>query len=148
LGLRCVETAAPIAERLGIPIRIERGLSEWLNSEWFPEPPELLPMSVLAQRFPRVDVTFRSRGDARLGESGQEALRRAGDTALELAAEFEEGLAMVGHGASALGAMAALLEIPPEHLSDLEYGELVELVKEGDRWRPRGDSGCSSVWTR
>lgn len=135
--LRCVETAAPIAERIGIPIRIERGLSEWLNSEWFSEPPELLPISELVQRFPRVDATFRSRGDARFGESGHEALRRAGDTALELATEFEESLVMVGHGASVLGAMAALLGCPPESLSDLEYGGLVELVREKDGWRAR-----------
>ena len=88
---------------LPLTIRIERGLSEWLSSEWFTEPPDLPTASVLAQRFPHVDVTYRSRGDARFGESGQEALRRAGDTALNLAAEFEESLAMVGHGASVLG---------------------------------------------
>lgn len=141
--LRCVETADPIAERLGLTIRIERGLSEWLSSEWFPEPPGLFLTCELAERFPRVDVAYRSRGDARFGESGREALRRAGETALALAVEFEGSIAMVGHGASVLGAMAALLWTPPEHLSDLEYGNLVELVNREGRWRLRGDGSST-----
>jgi broad specificity phosphatase PhoE len=136
--LRCVETAAPIAERVGVAIRIERGLSEWLNSEWFPEPPELLPLSVLAESFPRVDVTYRSRGDAQYGESGPGALRRSGDTARKLAAEYAGNLVMVGHGASVLGAMAALLGLDPERVPDVGYGGLVELAEAGKLWRAAG----------
>ncbi len=36
--LRCVQTASAIASRLGgVPLRVEPGLSEWLNPSWFPE---------------------------------------------------------------------------------------------------------------
>jgi broad specificity phosphatase PhoE len=134
--LRCVETAAPIAQRLGLAIRIERGLSEWLNSEWFPEPPELLPLAGLARRFPRVDATHRPRGEARYGESGSDALRRSGETALQLVAEFEGSLLMVGHGASVLGATAALSGRAPEDVPDLAYGGLIRLVQAGGHWIP------------
>jgi broad specificity phosphatase PhoE len=132
--LRCLETAAPIADRTGIEIRVERGLCEWLNAEWFTELPRLLPVSASARRFRRIDVTYRSRGTARYGETGREALRRSGETARALAVEFEGNLAMVGHGASTLGAWAALLEVAPETLPDLDYGEAVELVQERGRW--------------
>jgi broad specificity phosphatase PhoE len=68
------------------------------------------------------------------GETGEQALHRSGETARMLAAEFGGNLAMVGHGASALGALAGLLEVAPESLSDLDYGEAVELVQERGRW--------------
>jgi broad specificity phosphatase PhoE len=142
--LRCVETAAPIAERLGVAIRIERGLSEWLNAEWFPEPPELLPLAVLARRFPRVDATHRTRGAARYGESGPDALRRSGETARRLVAEFEGSLVLVGHGASVLGATAALCGRAPEEVPELAYGGLVRLVWQGDRWKSAPAPACAS----
>lgn len=132
--LRCVETAAPIAERLGLAIKLELGLCEWLNAEWFSTPPDLLPVAELTQRFPRVDVAYRSRGAARYGESGEEALRRAGETARSLAGEFDGSLAMVGHGASVLGAISALLGTDPREMPDLGYGCLIELVQEHSGW--------------
>jgi len=132
--LRCVETAAPIAARLGLAIHLELGLCEWLNAEWFSKAPDLLPVGELARRFPGVEAGYRSRGAARYGESGEEALRRSGETARALAAEFEGGLAMVGHGASVLGALTALLGVGPRDAPDLGYGCLVELVQEDGRW--------------
>jgi broad specificity phosphatase PhoE len=132
--LRCVETAAPIAERLGLAIKLELGLCEWLNAEWFPDPPDLPSAGELAQRFPRVEPGYRSRGAARYGESGEEALRRSGETARALAAEFEGSLALVGHGASLLGALIALLGVAPREAPDLGYGCLIELVQEDGRW--------------
>src|SRR5208337_594474 len=87
--LRCVETAAVVVERLGLTIKIDVGLSEWLNADWFSKPPELLPGAELVRQYPQVDPSYRSRGTARYGESGTEALRRSGDTVRRLAAEFD-----------------------------------------------------------
>ena len=35
--LRCVQTAQVIADALGVPLRIEPGLCEWLNADWYGE---------------------------------------------------------------------------------------------------------------
>jgi len=33
--LRCVQTAALIAKSIGVPLRVEPGLCEWLNGDWY-----------------------------------------------------------------------------------------------------------------
>lgn len=133
--LRCVETAAPLVERLGRRLYLEPGLSEWLNREWFPEAPALQPLDALAHRFPCVDTTYRPRGRARYGESGEEALRRSGDVARILAEEGEGTLVLVGHGASVRGALSGLLEAAHQGLPDVDSGWAMELGRHGAGWR-------------
>jgi len=151
--LRCAQTAGFAAEALGLAIRLEPGLSEWQTPEWFPEPPRLLAPAELASRGLRIDLGYRPRGGARYGESGIEALRRSGDTARRLVADFPGDLVLVGHGASVLGATAALLGIAPETvaetapLPDSPYAGLVQLVAgaagTGDG-RPRAAEGSDA----
>ncbi len=137
--LRAVETANIVAEDLDLSIKIEPGFSEWLNSAWFREPPETLPVDELTRRFPRIDHDYRPRGIASYGESGDEALRRSGETAVRLAHEFSEDFLIVGHGASVLGATAALLRLAPGEppqglLPQMPFGCLVKLVRQADAW--------------
>lgn len=129
-----------MAERLGLAIRIEPGLSEWLNVEWFPQPPDVLPPSELRRFAPAIDLSYRPRGGARYGESGLDALRRSGDVIGRLAAEFGGDFVVVGHGASVLGAAAALLGIAPESaeaspIGELPYGSISKLVERDGAWR-------------
>jgi broad specificity phosphatase PhoE len=137
--LRCVETAAPIAGRLDLPIALEEGLSEWLNPAWFPAPPQTAPIAELAARVPAVDPRHASRGRARYGESGEEALLRAGDTARRLVEDFGGDLLLVGHGASVIGAAAGLLGIAPARVGSVlpepPYGSLSRLAATGGGWR-------------
>jgi broad specificity phosphatase PhoE len=144
--LRCVETAQPVAARLGLPIKIEPALSEWLNRAWFPSFPDVLPVAELARRFPEVDRGYAARGEARYGESGEEALVRSAHAARRITREFAGDLLLVGHGASVLGAASGLLGDAQrfdggEALPELPYACLVELVDEGAGWRLvlRGD---------
>ncbi len=138
--LRCVETTSPIADALDLAIALDEGLSEWLNREWFPERPALMDPAAAARRFPRVDPAYRPRGAARHGEGGEEALCRAGDLARRLVHEFEGDLLLVGHGASVLGAAAALLGAPigpaggplPSELPTASLSKLVQ--KDGSTW--------------
>lgn len=120
--LRCVETAAPLSERLSLPIALEPGLSEWMNRAWFPEPPELHPLEELVRRFPRIDAAWTPRGCARHGESGEEALERSGRVARMLAEELSGAVVLVGHGASTLGATCALLRVHSAAAPELDYG--------------------------
>jgi broad specificity phosphatase PhoE len=138
--LRCVETTSPIADALDLAIALDDGLSEWLNREWFPQRPALMDPASAARRFPRVDPAYRSRGAAQHGEAGEQALQRAGRLARRLVDEFEGDLLLVGHGASVLGAAAALLgaRIGPTGgslPSELPTASLSKLVQQGDAWQ-------------
>jgi broad specificity phosphatase PhoE len=139
--LRCAETASPIADALELAIALDDGLSEWLNREWFPERPVLLGPAAAARRFARIDRLYRSRGSAQYGESGEAALQRAGLLARHLVSEFSGDLLLVGHGASVLGAAAALLgtRIGPAGgplPSELPTASLTKLVQQPDTtWR-------------
>jgi broad specificity phosphatase PhoE len=147
--LRCVETAEPIAERLRLRIRVEDGLSEWLNREWFPRVPELLSLEDLARRVPAIDLAYGSRGAARHRESGEEALARSGAVARRLVREFAGDLVLVGHGASVLGATAGLLGKEGESLPlDLPYACLFCLVEEDGRFRLEQRASTSHLTAR
>lgn len=130
--LRTVETAHYVAEALDLSIKVESGLSEFLNPNWFFSTPECLTIDSLSQLFPRVDRSYTSRVIAEFPETEQTALRRAGKVARHLAAEFPQNLLLVGHGASVLGATRGLLE-DPVHVSCPLCG-LFKLVKQGDEW--------------
>jgi broad specificity phosphatase PhoE len=145
--LRCIETARSVAARLGLAIKIEPGLSEWLNREWFPSFPDVLPLAELICRAPEIDASYAPRGEARYGESGEEALSRSGRVARRLASEFAGDLLFVGHGASVLGAATGLLEEAgsseaTEALPEPPYACLIKLVDQGDGWQLelRGDT--------
>jgi broad specificity phosphatase PhoE len=123
--LRTIETAVPLAAVHGLPMAIEPGFSEWLNVAWFPEPPETAPLSKLRARFP-IDCGYRPRATARYGESGREALDRAGKTMRQLLRDFDGNLVIVGHGASVLGAARSVLgtdEPGPDQSAQGDDGE-------------------------
>jgi broad specificity phosphatase PhoE len=136
---RTLQTADVLARELLLPIKVEKGLAEWLNREWFPEPPEILSTEESLSQFPRIEKGYRSRGSAVYGESGHQALKRSGETARRLASDFPEDCVLVGHGASVLGATVGLLGIPPSEsgavLGDMPYGCLVKLVQRDHGWQ-------------
>jgi broad specificity phosphatase PhoE len=136
--LRCVQTAQHVAAALDLRIKIEPGLSEWLSPAWFPQPPKLLSLDELARRFPRVDRTYRARGSAQYGESGDAALERSGATARRLVDEFRGHLLLVGHGASVLGATVGLLGVDVDAvrpaLGSMPYAGIVKLVQHSATW--------------
>lgn len=107
--LRTVETAHHIAEALDLPVRIEHGACEWLNPEWFPEPPRLMSPHELRERFPRVDTNYRSMLLPTYPEDAASASRRAGEAACLVADRFRENLLLVGHGHSVGGMTFGLM---------------------------------------
>ncbi|MBE8990399.1 histidine phosphatase family protein, partial [Nostoc sp. LEGE 12450] len=102
--LRTVQTANAVAELLNLPIKLETGLSEWLNPVWMTEEPERLSTPALAELFPRIDSSYTSRIAAKYPETHEKVRERSGQTARCLATEFfPEDILLVAHGASVLG---------------------------------------------
>lgn len=132
--LRTVQTAFQVAEALDLPIKVEAGLSEWLNPHWMPAMPEKLPLDVLAQTFPRIDRSYTSRVVPEYPESNLEVLRRAGKTAVLLATEFPGDILLVGHGASVLGTTMGLLGGTIEPKINAVLCCLVKVVRYGQEW--------------
>jgi broad specificity phosphatase PhoE len=55
--LRDLETAAPLADFLDLPLQVESGLSECLTPDGFPIPEPALGPDELVKRFPRINLT-------------------------------------------------------------------------------------------
>lgn len=132
--LRTVQTANQVAEALDLPIKLESGLSEWLNSAWMTAMPERMSMDALTELFPRIDTSYTSRVVAEYPETREQALKRAGVTARLLADELQEDLLLIGHGASVLGATMGLVGGIAETEIKANLCCLVKVVRQDSEW--------------
>jgi len=130
--LRTVQTATMVADALDLPIKLESGLSEWLNPAWMKTEPERLPLEVLQERFPRIDPSYTSRAIARYPETNDQVLDRTSQTVRLLVEQFSEDILLVGHGASVVGTTQGLVGGTPEVNAALCC--LVKLVRQGQEW--------------
>lgn len=130
--LRTVQTASRVADALDLPIKLESGLSEWLNPAWMKTEPERLPLDVLQERFPRIDPSYTSRVIARYPETNDQVLDRTSETVQRLVAEFSQDILLVGHGASVVGTTQGLVGGTPEVNAALCC--LVKLVRQEQKW--------------
>ncbi|MEI1373303.1 histidine phosphatase family protein [Nostoc sp. UHCC 0926] len=133
--LRTVQTANAVAELLNLPIKLETGLSEWLNPVWMTEEPERLSTPALAELFPRIDTSYTSRIAANYPETREKVRERSGQTARCLATEFlPDNILLVAHGASVLGgAMGLVGEIAITEVK-ASLCSLVKVVREDPEW--------------
>lgn len=133
--LRTVQTANAVAEMLNLPIKLETGLSEWLNPVWMTEEPERLSTPALADLFPRIDTSYTSRIAAKFPETHEKVRERSGQTARCLATEFfPEDILLIAHGASVLGgAMGLVGEIAKTEVK-ASLCSLVKVVREDPEW--------------
>ena len=106
--LRAVQTAHEIADILELGVHLEPGLGEHLNPEWFPEPPELRPISELQKRFARLVVSHPLGAVPRYPETLASAHQRSADAVGRIAAHVNFPVLFVGHGASVSGAVLIL----------------------------------------
>ncbi len=130
--LRTVQTATQIANILDLSIKLESGLSEWLNPAWMKTTPEKLPLEVLQQSYPRIDSSYTSRVIANYPETSEMVLERTAQTARRLTSEFSEDMLLVGHGASVVGTTQGLVGGTPEVNAALCC--LVKLVRQEQEW--------------
>ncbi|RPJ62425.1 MAG: histidine phosphatase family protein [Acidobacteria bacterium] len=107
--LRCLQTAAPVANRLRLPIRVEPGFSEWLNPDWFPAPPQILPREAMVEHFPVVARDYSPQVHPTYPEDGETVLRRTAEAATGIAQAYPGTVLYVGHGATVYGSLYGLL---------------------------------------
>ena len=130
--LRTVQTANHVAVALDLSIKLEWGICEWLNSEWMTEMPKTESVAALCSRFPRIDASYKG-GIAKYPETGEACLKRAGETAKRLAAQFPEDMLLVGHGASVLGTAIGLADVAETEIN-ASLCCLVKLVRQDVQW--------------
>lgn len=111
--LRAIQTADRVAQELDLPIKIEAGLSEWLNPYWMTEAPQTHPKDFLAEHYPRIDWNYSSKIIPQYPESEETVMQRTAQTARQLIIEFSEDILLVGHGISVLGATRGLVKGNP-----------------------------------
>ena len=130
--LRTIQTANQVAAALELPIKLEAGLSEWLNPAWMTETPETHPEEFLANQYPRIDWSYTSRILPQYPEAEVTVRERTAATVRQLVSEFSEDILLVGHGASVVGATAGLVgENSPVNAS---LCCLVKLVRYSEAW--------------
>ena len=130
--LRTVQTANCVADLLDLPIKLESGLSEWLNPAWMKSQPEKLSLDELHKLFPRIDRSYTSRVIAHYPETSENVLERTAETAKYLTTEFSEDMLLVGHGASVVGTTQGLMGGMPEVNATLCC--LVKLLRQEQEW--------------
>ncbi len=133
--LRTVQTANAVAEVLDLPIKLETGLSEWLNPAWMTEEPERLSLPALAELFPRIDTSYTPRIAAKYPETQPQVRARSGQTARCLATEYSpDNILLVGHGASVLGAAMGLVGDIAVTEVKASLCSLVKVVRQNPEW--------------
>lgn len=131
--LRAVQTAAQVADALDGGFRLEPGLGEHLNPEWFDAYPETLDRETLADRYPRIDGDYSPLVEPTFPEGHDDAAARIGETAQRLL-DFTSArrLLLVGHGATVGGVSAGLTGSTDR--VDAPLCGLAKLVRDGDDW--------------
>ena len=131
--LRTIQTAREIAIVLDLPIKLERGLGEWLNPHWMTEMPTTHPKELLIQEYPRIEWDYTSRVIPQYPETEEQMLLRSGETARKLAEDFMGSLLFVCHGPSVLGTTTGLVGGNPAINTSLCC--LIKLVLHGNKWQ-------------
>lgn len=132
--LRTVQTAHKIAEKLDLTIKLETGLSEWLNPEWMTENPEKETLTNLVRKYPRLDLTYQAQISAIYPETETAVFKRAGETAKILVNQNQEDILLIAHGASVVGAIMGLLAIEQPPQIKIGLCSLTKLVRNGTKW--------------
>ena len=131
--LRTIQTAYCVAQALNLPIKLEVGLSEWLNPDWMSETPEIHPQEFLAQQYPRIDWSYQSLVIPQYPESEMVVNQRTALIARKLVANYSENILLIGHGASVIGTANGLMG--ENAIAHASLCCLVKLVRENQAWR-------------
>lgn len=109
--LRAVHTAHHLVGALDadLPVRIEPGLSEHLNPDWFDSRPELLSLSDLTRRFESVHPDHDPLVQPRFPETWRACSDRTVETFHRILQTVDGTPLLVGHGATVGGVLDGVL---------------------------------------
>ncbi|WP_181687033.1 histidine phosphatase family protein [Halorhabdus salina] len=131
--LRAAQTAGHVAAATQASVRLEPGLGEHLNPEWFDSFPERLPEDDLAERVPRIESNYRPLLEPTFPEDHEEAQRRIGEATRRIVDDASaECVLLVGHGATIGGVVAGLAGVTDG--VDAPLAGLTKLVRDGESW--------------
>lgn len=130
--LRAIQTADPIAKLLNLPIKIERGLGEWLNPDWMTKYPETEAQEILAEKY-FIDPQYFSRLIPHYPESESAMMQRMTKIADRLVQEFSDNILLVGHSATVGGITAGL--IGENSILKTPLASLTKIVQVKNQWR-------------
>ncbi|MFN5513969.1 MAG: histidine phosphatase family protein [Cyanobacteriota bacterium] len=133
--LRTLQTAVPIAEGLGLKIKVEAGWGEWLNPDWMTSAPETISWEEILAQFPRVDARYQSLVIPQYPETEAELQRRLEWTWQALAEQFSGAWVVVGHSLTVSGLARFLLgqDLPEAPV----MGSATQLAYRQGVWRLR-----------
>ncbi len=141
--LRAVETAHHIGEALDLDVRVEHGLGEWLNPEWFREKPALMSTGMMADRFLRVDRNYEPAVIQDYPETWEHVLARTARTVEALLERFTGDILLVGHGASVAGVRHALTGSHDQACCDC--CALFKMARRNEEWFPEIEGDTSHL---
>jgi len=130
--LRTVETAQEICLELDTEARLEPGLGEHRNDEWFDAEPETVQPERLADWFDTVRLDHEPHVVPEFPESQVEAMKRAGRAARHIAADESGTVLLVGHGLTIGGVTHGL--VGSADGVDAPLCGLTRITRDGDGW--------------
>ncbi len=132
--LRTIQTVDPLARILGLPIRLEWGLCEWLCRDWTPALPKTMAIDELKLDYPNIDLTYQSLVVPCYPETPEELDARLIIIADKLVQNNCQNILAIAHKGSVLGIVAALTGDARWRAYDLACGEVIKLVRLENKW--------------
>jgi broad specificity phosphatase PhoE len=136
--LRTIQTAAPLARMLQLPIRLEWGLCEWLCQDWTPAFPATTPIDELMRDYPNIDRNYQSLVLPCYPETREALDARTVSIAHKLVQSNVKNILAIAHKGSVLGIAAALTGDDRWRTHDLPCGGRIKLVLGDDGWLVEG----------
>lgn len=129
---RTIQTVAPLARRLGLPIKLEWGLCEFLCEDWFEAFPQLPSVAERHDEFPEVDVSYRSLVMPQYPETTEQQRQRVAQAVETLTQNYGPGIFLMGHAGIVNSVRRALL--PNAQSFVVDFCGVTHLKREGDSW--------------
>lgn len=130
---RTLQTATAVADRLDLPIKIERGIGESLMAKWYPADPRVWSVGDRKAQFPRVDADYQSVVDPTYPEDWDITRVRAANTLAQLVDRFDGNFLLIGHGATVSSMTWDLLPYYPQMGAGLCTLNRLDLID--DEWQ-------------
>mmetsp|Transcript_36282 Transcript_36282/g.58634 ORF Transcript_36282/g.58634 Transcript_36282/m.58634 type:complete len:159 (-) Transcript_36282:40-516(-) len=112
-----MQTAHAVAVLLNVPLKIEYGVCEWLNKNWFDTFPKLIfeteSIEDVKAKFPKLDIEYKTFYRPTFPERYNDVQKRAQETASHVVKEYcvkrGETILFAGHGATVEAFVSAVL---------------------------------------